>query len=308
MIQVYRQLFIMFAVIFIGYFLKKNNQISPKTEKEIAGLIINIGFPSLIFFNILTEFQPTMIDKYFVILLAGIIITFFSLFVGYINSIIFGIKNKKLFSFLATFSNNVFIGAPVCLALFGSQGFIMAILYDFGMGTMLWSAGIWFVSDNYDKKAGGNLHIKEFFRNIFSPPLISLFIGFFLAFNGLNVPEVFLELTEMIGNITIPLAMIFIGLQIAKSNKIDFINRKIFMLSLIRLLLIPLAVLFFIRYLNFEMIVKNVIVVVASMPVFASSPVILEKYAKESEFASEAVFSTTLLFILTFPIILFVLF
>lgn len=299
---VLEQLFLMAVLIALGYYLNRSGKMNAGAEKGIAELTIDIAFPALIFTNIVKDFDLNMLKEYLIVPTAGLIVTLISIGILLMLARLLNYTKREgeEFAFIAAFSNNIFIGAPICLALFGSQGLILAILYDFGMQIILWTLGIWLLKDN-SQNAESN-----FLANIFSPPVIGLLAGVAFVLLDINLPEVILNITGSIGNITVPLAMIFIGLQLAKSSfKSIAGSRKIYIISALRLLVFPLLVYVVLGWFSLGPLLRGVMTLESAMPVFASSSVIMGKYGHKSDLASEVIFATIIFMIFTLPLFLY---
>lgn len=296
---VLEQLLLMGVLITLGYYLNKSGKIKPEAEKGIAELTIDIAFPALIFTNIVKDFDLNMLKQYLIVPIFSLTITLISIAIIFIISNLIGYskKEKEEIAFVTVFSNNIFVGAPICLALFGAQGLILAILYDFGMHLILWTVGIWILKDSDQNTE------SRFFANIFSPPIIGLLLGLAVVFSGLNLPKAVFNITGSIGGITVPLAMIFIGLQLAKSTISEvMVNKKLYFVSMLRLLIFPALVYLVLSLLAIQPLLRGVMTILAAMPVFASSSVIMEKYGHKSDFASAAIFATIVFMGATLPI------
>ncbi|ADQ15769.1 AEC family transporter [Halanaerobium hydrogeniformans] len=300
--SVLEQLFLMGVLISLGFYLNRFNKINQSAEKGIAELTIDIAFPALIFTNIIIDFDLNMLREYLIVPAAAIVITLITIaaviFIG--KKLSYSKKEREEFTFITAFSNNIFVGAPICLALFGSQGLILAILYDFGMQIILWTLGVSMLKEKKEKEN------SNFLGNMFSPPIIALLIGLVIVLLGIELPQVILNTTNSIGVITVPLAMIFIGLQLGKSDfKSVLGNKKIYLLSFLRLIFLPGVVYFSLGIFSLGPLLRGVITILSAMPVFASSSVILQKYGRPSNFASEAIFATILFMGLTLPIFVY---
>lgn len=295
---VLEQLLLMGVLIALGFYLNKSGKIKQAAENGIAELTIDIAFPALIFTNIVRDFDISRLRQYLIVPISALIITVISIFIILIitRSLGYSRREQEEFAFVTVFSNNIFVGAPICIALFGAQGLILAILYDFGMQLILWTVGIWLLKDS-DQNAESN-----FLANIFSPPIVGLLLGLVVVFSGVSTPQAVINITDSVGAITVPLAMIFIGLQLAKSIFAEVIgNKKIYLLSFLRLLLFPALVYFGLGLFPIQPLLRSVMTILAAMPVFASSSVIMEKYGHKSGFASAAIFATIIFMTVTLP-------
>jgi len=293
------QLLLMGVLIALGLYLNRSGKIKQAAEKGIAELTIDIAFPALIFSNIVRDFDLTMLSQYLIVPVSALVITLLSILIIFIITRSLGYSRRKQeeFAFVSVFSNNIFVGAPICLAIFGAQGLILAILYDFGMQLILWTVGIWLLKDS-DQNAE-----SHFLSNIFSPPIVGLLLGLAAVFSRISIPNSVINITDSIGAITVPLAMIFIGLQLAKSTPAEVLaNRRIYLLSALRLLIFPALAYLGLGLFSIQPLLRSVMTILAAMPVFASSSVIMEKYGHQSDFASAAIFSTIVFMAVTLPL------
>ncbi|MFW5873753.1 MAG: AEC family transporter [Bacillota bacterium] len=297
-----RELFIMYIVLAIGFGFNKKVKVSRESENTISKLIINITLPALTFYSIITDFNSEMLNQYLTLFVAGFFIAILGLAISYLSGkYIFNIKDVKVFSFLSSFGNNVYLGAPICYALFGNQGFIMAIVFDLGMAIVIWSLGVWMINEKIEvKKFSHNL------KGLISPPLLSIIAGILVSYNNLTLPGVLMESAELIGGITIPLAMLFIGFKLSKFRIKEVLQNKFnYYISLVKLIIIPGIVLFSLSQSNIQQIILGVIIVESGMPVFVNSSIMLNEYADKGKIASGSVFVSTLLLLLSLPILLY---
>jgi hypothetical protein len=296
------QLLLMAVLIILGIYLNRSGKINESAENSIAQLMIDVAFPALIFTNIVIDFDFNMLREYIIIPITSLIISFISLMTIFfiIKKLNFSKKEGQELAFVTAFSNNIIVGSPICIALFGAQGLILAILYDFGMQITVWTFGVG-VLKGFESGRDNN-----YLKNILSPPIIGLILGVLVIIFGINVPDSVLNITGSISDITIPLAMIFIGLQLAKSDfKKVFSHKKIYFVAALKLVFFPLLVYSILSLFTLSPILKGVITLLSAMPVFASSAVILEKYGYSSHFASMAIFATIVFMIFTLPVFIY---
>ena len=119
-----------------------------------------------------------------------------------------------VFSSAYTASNNMFIGLPVSIALFGEEAVIPTLLYFFANTTFFWTMG------NYMESIDGAVHDQRQIPKVFSltaikplfiAPLCSLFRGVLLLLDwhtrALERSEIHMMVTSLL------LALVFIGLH-----------------------------------------------------------------------------------------------
>ena len=107
------------------------------------------------------------------------------------------------------FMNTAFIGYPLALFTFGSDGLSKAIIYDVTNAILIFTLGIYLISRGKDS------------WQVFKIPFIyAAAAGLFLSFTGIRLPQYIYSPFYIIGETTIPLALFLLGYRLA--------NMKIF--------------------------------------------------------------------------------
>jgi len=274
-----------FLVIAVGYIIGKYKKIN---IQPLVDLIVYIAGPCLIFSSI-TKSDINLTD-FFTIALAAVGIILISISLVFI---IFKItKSKKTGLYLPmTIGNTGYLGYPVALFAFGIAGLSRAVVYDMMGSLILYSFGIYIINH----KDG----IKEMFK---LPLLYAVIIG--LSFNLLKipVPQSIFKPIEMIGMITIPLALLILGYKL---TEIKISSAKIaFLASLFRIIGGLLVAFLIIRLFSITGLVRNIILIQAAMPSAVMSMILCQKYRRDPDLVASVVFISTLLSIITIPLIL----
>jgi len=191
--------------------------------------------------------------------------------------------------------NSGFIGIPLCFAFFGVQGLTTAIIYDATNVIIIFSLGIYLMS--------GNKHRFEVFK---MPLIYATFFGVLINYLNLQIPAPVKTSFVMLGNATIPLALIMIGYKLGciriSSFKLPFFavfSRLVvgFLISYTAVKLLPIP---------YE--IGKILIVLSSLPSAITGIVFSEKYLKsESDFVASSIALSTILSIIYIPLILFLL-
>lgn len=156
-----------------------------------------------------------------------------------------------------------------------------------------------------------NKHNSEYkfsIKSIISPPIIGVLTGLSLFLLRIKLPLPIFNTLNMLGSITTPLSMIVIGSLLANSPiKETFINKKLYIVSFIRLLVVPSVVYFLLSLYIKNPLLLGVPVVISAMPAASNTAIMSKSYDANDQLASQAVFLTTLISIVTIPIISIVL-
>jgi hypothetical protein len=99
--------------------------------------------------------------------------------------------------------------------------------------------------------------------------------------------------------------MLIIGGSLAKVKFKNVItDSSLFLLSGLKLVILPLLILIFISQLYIPSIIANILVLLIAMPSAANGVIFAEKFGGDNKYASEGVFITTLLSLFTIPVII----
>src|SRR5699024_6548504 len=106
---------------------------------------------------------------------------------------------------------------PLCAVLLGPEGALYAAIFDAGVDFTIWTIGVLMLQKS--KKI--NL---QTFKAMINVPMIAIVIGLSFAYVGVRPPTIFIELTDHLAALAVPLAMFYIGaiimtLQRSKVNE-----------------------------------------------------------------------------------------
>ena len=290
---------IMFAMIILGYLAK------PKKEslEDIAKLLINYGVPALIFSAFVLEFNNDMLLSMSTVLLFAV----GTALVGYgVSLLVIKIwkidkKTRPEFLIASAYGNTGFIGIPVCLAVFGREGALLAAVFDFGMTFVVFTLGLFVLLGGKGGSTLGNL------KNLINPPIIAFIVGLIIVMANIPIPSLAMTGINMLGAMTPPLAMLFVGGMLSHVKKGEYQVKVMAALVLTKLILIPLVMVVFIKLFGIVGVVAGVILLQAATPTMVAASLLYQRYVGDATLSTSAVFVTTLLCVITIPLIMLLL-
>lgn len=283
-------------MILVGLLLRKTKILSQNHSSLLSSIVINISLPSLIFINIATaDISGEMIY----LPITAFAISFICMVIAFIYSKIRHYTKVKTWTIiiLVALMNTAFIGYPIVLGVFGNEGFVRAIFFDMAMAIMLVFFGMVLSS-----QFGGDR--KEVLLNgLKFVPLWALLFG--ILFNLFNIPMGYVLENSLtyLGNSTIPLIMLSLGLTINFADFKSYLSDTIFV-CLARLLIAPLLLYALLLYLGVSGLIMNVSVIESAMPTAMNALVLAITYNLDVELVSSVVFMTTILSVVTLPLII----
>lgn len=211
-------------------------------------------------------------------------------------------ERKGIYRFIVMFSNVGFMGFPLMEALWGRDSVFLGALFNINFNLFCFSVGIWLLTKH---RRRGGFSLKEIAGN---PALWATVAGLILFLFSLTLPPVVYRLVDSLGSLTTPLSMILVGSLLAQSSlRTAWKGRGIWFLSVLRLLVIPVAVWAVLLPWGLPVPVTRLAVLVAAMPAAANASLLAAEYTGRAEVAGQAVFVTTALSFVTIPLIVIVL-
>ena len=289
-------------LILFGIMAKKYNIIEEKAELSLANIVIDITVPSLVFYSVTSDIELDKILQGIIIPVICIVMIIVIMGLAFISTKLVKINSKNIGTFivLASMPNSGFLGFPIIYSIFGQEGLTYAVLFDIGVTIIFYSLSIIVLK-------GTAANIKFSWKTVFNPPILAFSLGLLIKFFHINIPALVLDSFRIMGNSTIPLAMLIMGVNLSKiklQKKIISI-KELFMISTIKLLAFPIITYIILMMLDLNPVIKSVILVESAMPSMASTPILVEKYGGNMNLSTTAIFITTILAIFTIPAIIF---
>lgn len=291
---VLKQTLTMAVYMAVGYILFKTGKISKDGSKSIANVLIWLVIPAVIINSFCVEFSTAKLLQLGASALLGAAALLLSIVA---SRIIYG--KTTIEQFATSFSNAGFMGIPLVKASFGDS----AVFFLIGIVAMLnllqWSYG---ASILQGKKV--RLSAKQVFTNpIFLAPFIGL--ALFAAGIGTQLPSVVQGAVSGIAALNAPLAMIVLGVYLAQTDiKSMLINPKLYLLSAVRLLIIPTLTILLLWLLPGDATIKLVILTAAAAPVGSNVAVYAQLYDADYPYACQTVAMSTILSVITLPVMI----
>lgn len=298
------QILILFILLLAGFVIRKLKIVDDTFSKNLSNFLFNIVFPAMIIHSMNYPFSiDVLVDSGWLIMISmGIII--FSIVVSEITIKLLKVDalSRNIYQFGIVFSNFGFMGFPVVESIFGKEGVFYASIFAIPIYFMVNSIGIMMI------ERGEENTIQMNFKNVVNAPIIAVFIGFFIFIFSVKLPTPIEKTIDMVAATTTPMSMILAGIILANSKFSElFSNYKVYIVSFIRLIFLPLCMLWFLKLFNLDLLMIGIPVIITAMPIAANASMLAEKYGGNAYLGAQSVFISTLLSILTIPMIAYLL-
>lgn len=312
-IKLFIRIVAIFCMVGAGVLARKLDAVDDNTSSQMSKLVTNFFYPALIFTSLINSFTlKTLLQNW--TLPAGMLLV---MAIGYLIGVIAvrfinfsSDKERNQFAFQCTTNNYSFLPLPIILMLWGETGVAKLVFSTLGSEISVWTLGILALT--------GNKFRKENLKNLFSVPMIAIFLAILvILIKGLLenynimfttdsvISEIFISffsVIEIFGKAAIPVAMFIAGSRIADLKSQELLTLKQGYLVTLRLFLIPLFAILLLHILPFSKDIRMVLLVVAIMPSAVSSVFLSEVYGSDTEFAASSVLTTHLFSLITIPL------
>ena len=288
---------IIFAILLVGALARWHKVLSKETTDGLCRIAIEATLPFLYFYTLATNLSRELFFSIIRLPLFAIGLTFFFFFISWLASSALKLPSghRRTFMFLITFPNYGFLAIPLIFALFGQAGLVRIFMFNLGITLLYWTLGVAILSGSKQAKV---------LKNLANSAILALVLGLIAGVSGFAVPKFILEVSRLIGNATIPLALIVVGSILAQGNFKQAVSVKtISMLIFCRLILIPALTILFIKNLcDLGPIISAIIILQAALPSASTTPILVKRFGGDGQLAANGVFFTTLFSIITVPL------
>ena len=281
----------LFIIVILGYVLCKLGYMGDKFDQKLSTIVIDITCPSLILSSVMGDTLP---DRTLILPLLGVSILTYIILLAFIAK---DHDAQGMIGFTLMFANVGFIGYPIVASIFGPHAIFYAALLNMPNTFFIFTAGVMLIKGEYSIK---QLNPKI----LFSPAMIAAFAAALLVAFNIRTPELIAKPVTMVGNITVPAALMIIGSSMARLPLHDIIGTpKVYVASLLRLCIIPLSLFFLFKALGVSEVVNAINTVVIAMPAASYGTMFCLKYGRNPALMTEITFITTVASIFTIPMI-----
>ena len=294
------------VLVVTGFIAGKVGYMGGEFDRKLSSLVINITCPALILSSAMTGELP---DRRFILpLLLISVVTYIVLTV-----VAFWLprwltrhrEDEGALGFALMFGNVGFMGYPVVTSIFGHEAVFYAAVLNVVNTFAVFTIGTILINGRSDDNSG------RFQKKVlYSTPMLAAYLTMgIVALEVKDIPAVVSQPLTMLGNVTVPAALLIIGSSMSHlSIRTMLGNATVYATALFRLGILPIGIYFLTRALGFSEFVVNINTLVIAMPVATYGTILCLKYKKDTTMITEVTFITTLLSMVTIPLLVLLLF
>ncbi len=295
------EMLVLLFTIAAGFLANRLGILGGETDQKICKLLLTVTLPAMLLGAVSTG--DDLPEPSVVLGTLGVALVFYLLefaFVLAVPPLLGGTPGQKgVWRYTLAFPNVAFIGYPVVTALFGQEALFYAVILVLPFNLMTFTLGPLLLTG-----------AKRFsLRQMFSPCVVAALLALILALARLRPPAVIGEALDFLGGVTVPLSLLFVGSLLAgiPLGRL-LVSPRLWMLTAVRLLVLPGALCFLLRWMGTDPLILGVAVTQMAMPAAMNGSILCMEYGGDAECMAQVTFVSTLASIVTIPILAALLF
>lgn len=295
-----------------GYVARRKGWIRAAGVRGISAIHVSAIYPCLIISSITENFTLGSLAKSFSLPATSLGIMCMGYAIGMGVSLFIKFRDegvRSAFLFQTALNNYSFFPMALVMTLYGMDGVAKLIFSSLGAEVVIWTLGVFILN--------GHRLDKQSLKHLISPPLAALYtaVGLLVLFHvtGFDARRLTDRTTggwlfqlhstfKVMGQATIPLAMLVGGARLATITLKDVMNKQVWLLTVLRLVIIPTACIALMHIVPLGEDVRQIMIIVALMPVSLASLMLSELYGGDKALINGSVLLTHALSLVTVPL------
>jgi len=268
-------------------------------------LVVDIGLPALILYNILTKFDTKKIFALWQFPVAWFLETVFFFILTIIFSYFAKSKNRREFAVSLFYQNGIFFPIILISQIYGEKSPLLVNLFLF---TIFYPTFFFNTCHLFFKNE--NKREISLFKEIFNLAMLATIIGIFIKFLSLNryIPDFVFDIFKRVGAMTIPLLMIIIGgnIYLDFKRKVKFEVFENFKFILIKNFAFPLITIAILSFFNLNKDLKLILFLESTVPPITAIPIFVKRAGGNDSLANQFLISSFIVSLVSIPVMFYI--
>jgi hypothetical protein len=294
---VLQQMIIIFLLMMTGYVLYKKGILGDGASPAFSALVVNVCNPALLISSSFERDPSITNEKILLSILAGAVVYGVLLVSAFVLPKLLRVEKKwkNHYALMCIFGNTGFIGIPLIQAVLGSQALIYAAIINIYYTLFFYTYGYYL--------AGGE-NSKFSLKNMLNIGNLSLIVTIVIFLWQPKIPVLLQDTVNYMANATTLLAMLVIGISLAKTNlKPIFTQPRLYLFIALRFVLVPVLLAMVLRFFIKDDVMYGVIVLLTAVPVGNLPLMRIEETGGDGTVLSQGIILSTILAIATIPLV-----
>lgn len=293
-----QQIVQLFLMIFMGYLIVKTGLVRDDDSKVLSKIILYLIVPCVIINAFQVDYTTDTVKGLLIAFAASVMTQVILLVVISTAGKLLHLNEVEVASVYYSNSGNLIV--PIVTFILGQEWVLYGCVFMSVQLVFLWT---------HCKKIISREASYDWKKIILNINMISIFIGVILFFTGIRLPEIIGNTLASVGTMIGPASMIVTGMLFAGMNlKQIFANKRVYFITFLRLIAVPLIALVLIKLSNlasFSADGNKIMLIVFLAIITPSASTVTQMcqvYGNDSKYASAINVMTTLLSIITMPV------
>lgn len=292
----------LFGFIIIGFILA-GRKILPEGSAAVLSKLENTVFiPALVMGTFIENFTIERISSAWQLLVISSVIALIAVpFAIFVSKAVTKDKYiQKIYTYGLSFSNFGFMGNAVVSSLFPDI-FFEYLIFTLPLWILIY---LWGVPRLLIADSGKKQTFRESLKSFVNPMFVAMLIGMIIGLLKIPLPAWTVSLITVSGNCMSPVAMILTGIVVSSiSLKKTFTNVRIYIISIVRLIIMPLVFVWLASFFNIPQSIYICALCSLAMPLGLNTIVIPSALGKDTTIAAGMAIISHLLSCITIPLI-----
>lgn len=293
-----QQIVQLFLMIFMGYLIVKTGLVRDDDSKVLSKIILYLIVPCVIVNAFQVDYTTDTVKGLLIAFAASVMTQVVLLIVISASGKLLHLNEVEIASVYYSNSGNLIV--PIVTFILGQEWVLYGCVFMSVQLVFLWT---------HCKKIISREASYDWKKIILNINMISIFIGVVLFFTKICLPEIIGNTLASVGTMIGPASMIVTGMLFAGMNlKQIFANKRVYFITFLRLIAVPLIALVLIKLSNlasFSADGNKIMLIVFLAIITPSASTVTQMcqvYGNDSKYASAINVMTTLLSIITMPV------
>ena len=306
MFLIFSKVLAVFIYIGVGLVANRLKVLPEESVKHFISLVMGITVPCLVISSITGQdlngdmYRNTILT----LLLTTLVLIVTAFATTFVSDRIFPWKDQQDRNVLAsamTGCNAGFMGLPIASAVFGELVFYYLVIQNIANNLYLFVMSLAQLHHRESEKSSKSL--SEKLKPLVNPTSVATIVSLIMLFAGIHLPEYAMDIVTTLGDITIPLSMILVGVQLGGADFKKLIADKALLItSVMKLIAVPALALLLLTPMPVDPVVKLTVLLGMCFPSAVIGVAVAAQENKNSQLMAEAVAITTLLSLITLPV------
>jgi malate permease and related proteins len=293
-----QQIVQLFLMIFMGYLIVKTGLVRDDDSKVLSKIILYLIVPCVIINAFQVDYTTDTVKGLLIAFAASVMTQVILLVVISVAGKLLHLNEVEVSSVYYSNSGNLIV--PIVTFILGQEWVLYGCVFMSVQLVFLWT---------HCKKIISREASYDWKKIILNINMLSIFIGVILFFTKIRLPEIIGNTLASVGTMIGPASMIVTGMLFAGMNlKQIFANKRVYFITFLRLIAVPLIALVLIKFSNlasFSADGNKIMLIVFLAIITPSASTVTQMcqvYGNDSRYASAINVMTTLLSIITMPV------